>query len=410
MSNINRRLEQMIEDTCKGYSVERAIRKTLGEDIANCSEKIREVVHNIYSEADKLEEKYSKSDVQMAFFQEIDEQYGEDLDAQFQRISDLKHFVGLRNLNFSKEELQKQGVNVEFLKDSLIKTHEAEQKMIGSITQEELFALRNELANMLPDDKNEIKAIIKQISEIESWNQLLEEIEYVTNNITEQNREDMAVLAAAFFLSENKDVSIEEAAAVAAVQIAENEGKKDMCYIWLAVPAALITAIAGLGALFLGTIINFDALLGLGFVTITISTSILAVLSLLAVGDEAYNMIENAIPYINKAWEKCHSYVKNIARKVKNGVATVIGVVANKVFRPAIHWVSNTAIPVIKEKIIYPLKRRLEHLLEWLNEKKEQVFEFFKNAASPSYNEESEDFDLHYSSEDEDENDWAFTD
>ncbi len=85
-------------------------------------------------------------------------------------------------------------------------------------------------------------------------------------------------------------------------------------------------------------------------------------------------------------------------------MAAAFGVIADKVFRPVIYWASNSALPVIREKIWYPLERRLQGMLEWLQQKKEQVISFVKSASA------AQDVPDAEGQEEENEEDFTFED
>ncbi len=388
--NNKEKLEQMARSRQQGKSVEEVIRDVLGGDIGGHTEEIRETVRGITSEADRLEEKYAGIHVCMAVLQEIDEQCGEDCAAQFRRISDLKYIAGLRNLKVSAEEVAGQGMDTEFVKEMLAKTHATEQQMAAGATRQQVEALRNELTFTFPTEKEGIAQMMAQAAADESWTPVLEKAKEAMDCLSDKDREDMMVMAAALFLSEHPEISAKAAAATAVVQVAQSEGKRNMDFIWMAIPTALAVMVAGLLLMFIAAVTGFSLPFHLGTMTVVVSGTILSVMALLAVGEAAYEAVKAAIPYMKKAWEKCGPYRKKAADKVKAAVACVVGVIADKVFRPVIYWVSNHAAPVIDEKIFHPLKDRLERMLEWLKEKKEQVVQFIKNAAAPKSEEESE--------------------
>lgn len=422
MSEINSRLEQMAKLRNQGSSVEAAIREVLGDGIADQTEAIRRAVREINTEADRLEKKYSGRDVRIAVFEEIDEQCGKDIAAQFRRISDLKYVAGLRNLEYSGEELKEQGMDLDFVRQALTKTHETEQEMAENATAGELETLRSELQSVLPDDGEGIRDTVKRAAKDESWTPILETAEGAASGITDEAREDLMILSAALLLSEQPQISAEEAAAASVVHTAESEGDKAMEYVWMAIPAALAVTVTGLVLLCAAAITGFSILQGLGALTVIASTTVLGILALLAVSDLAYEAVKKAAPHVKEALEKAKPHVKSAAEKVKKAVADVIGVFANKVYRPAVRWVREKAMPVLRENVIHPLKRRLEKMLAWLQEKKDQVVAFVKKAAAPEETDAKEaevvtDFDFEMETkeceeseaEDVDEDELAFT-
>ena len=422
MSEINSKLEQMAKNRNQGSSVEEAIRGVLGDEIADQTESIRRMVHEINSEADRLEKKYSGRDVRIAVFEEIDEQCGKDIAAQFRRISDLKYVAGLRNLEYSKEELKEQGMDLDFVREMLTKTHDTEQELAENATAGELETLRSELQSILPEDREGIRDTVKRAAKDESWTPILETAEGAAAGITDEAREDLMILSAALLLSEQPQISAEEAAAAAAVHTAESEGDRAMHYVWMAIPAALAVTVTGLVLLCAAAITGLGILQGLGALTVIASTTVLSILALLAVSDIAYEAVKKAVPYVRKALDEAKPHVKSAAEKVKKAVADVIGVFANKVYRPAVRWVKESAMPVLKENVIHPLKRRLEKMLAWLKEKKDQVVAFVRKAAAQEQTDAKEaevvtDFDLETETEengqtqeeDADEDELAYT-
>ena len=247
-----------------------------------------------------------------------------------------------------------------------------------------------------------MKASLRQVATDESWDSILEKAEETVGGITDQAREDMAVLSAALFLNEHPERSSEEAAAAAVIQVAESEGARKAQFVWMAIPIALALAVSGIIGTLLGIIAGIETLAGFSFVVAVASAAMLSLLALVAIGHGAYQAVKKAIPYIESAWQKYRPYVKQVASKVKILVAGIIGVVANHIFRPAVHWVSETAIPVIREKVYHPLKRRLVAMLEWLQEKKNQVRDFIRNAAAPTHADQAyaDDTGFVYSEED----------
>lgn len=408
MSNIDKNLEQMVQDRHQGSSLEDAIQKVLGEEMAGRCKEIEEMVDDFSAQVSRLEKKYKGMDLKMAVFHELDEQCGGDIAEQFRRISDVKFAASLRNLEISKERLEEQGEDIEFIREALVRTHDEEQGMAADATAEEAAALREELAMVLPDDQDGIRDSVRQIAADEKWDTLLKEAEAAAGGITDQARRDIAVLTAASYLKEHPEMSAKEAAAAAVSQTS----KSSAVLIWLVGSAAL--GIAGFASIFLGLLFGVWPLITVGIIELGVSTAVLSGLLLLSLGKEAVKAVKAAIPYVKAAWEKCRPYLEKAAAKVRSAVASVIGVVANHVLRPAIYWVSNEAVPVMKEKVIHPLKRRLEALLEWLKEKKEQVVNFVKNAAAPASadvvkeQEEFEDSEFDSAFEEEGEQEFEF--
>lgn len=407
---MNKKLEKMAEDRYHGATLEEAISKTLGKNVASRSKEIQKMVRDIFMKASSLEEKYTVMNIRMAAFQEIDEQCGDSIADSFRMTSDWKYVIALRNLELSEDEMKEQGMDSSFVRDMLTKTHAAEQEMAANATMEELDALRAELSSILPDDTDSLKASLRQVAADESWDPVLDKAEEVAGGITEQAREDAAVLTAALFLSQHPEKSLDEVAAAAAIQTAQSEAPRKAQFVRMAIPAALQLAVAGFFVTFLGAIAGVEAVAGFGVLLAIASASVFCLLAFIAAGQEAYRAVKQMVPFIKSAWQKCRPYAKKAASKVKRLIAGIIGVVNNHVFRPAIHWVANTAIPVIREKVFHPLKRRLAAMLEWLSDKKRQVMAFIRDAAAPADVEQeyADDSGFVYTDEDEDENEFEF--
>ncbi len=401
MKDMNEKLEQMARDYYQGLSLEETIRKTLGNDIAERSEELRQLVDNLSSRISSLKEEYNGMDVKLAVFQEIDRQCGEDCAAQFQKISDLKYAVSMQNFALSKKIQEEQGQDTNFIEEALKKTHDMEQQMAETATPEELSALRDELSKVLPDGQEEIWKSIRQAAAEEGWEDLLKEAETAREEISQKAKKDISVMAAALFLSGNSDKSAKEAAVAGVVQIEERLGTADWVIVCLAAAAS------GFFSVLIGELTGWSIFTAAGFAGITASAFVVSILALVSAGEAAYQAVKKAVPFVKSAWEKCRPHLENLAAKVKKAVASAFGVMTDKVFRPAIYWVSNSALPVIREKIWYPLKRRLQGMIEWLQQKKEQVVDFVRSASVPKdaadMEGQDEEFEEGFSFEDLDE-------
>ena len=102
MTNIDKNLEQMVQDRHQGSALEEVIGKALGEEMAGRCKEIEEMVDDFSARISRLEKKYAGMDLKMAVFHELDEQCGDDIAEQFCRISDVKFAASLRNLEISK--------------------------------------------------------------------------------------------------------------------------------------------------------------------------------------------------------------------------------------------------------------------------------------------------------------------
>lgn len=379
MDNI---LEKMAKIRYETGSTEEAIKNIFGDEWIGKSKELRKLIKSILKKSEYIEKKYCELEIRDVVFQEIDEICGDDLSLQFCKLSDLKYFIEMRNWEISKDELKEQGMDIDFIKDMFYELHETEQNISDEVTVDEINTLREELSLLLSEYDN-INETLKQLSEDESWSEIIENVEETLNKITDDEREDFAVMVATMIAHNNSKISDENAAAMASVYLAELEGKKKLLYVWLALPVVSSGVIVGLLMTAIGGILDVTTLLLVGSGITVASGVILSCLVMVSVGVVGYKAIKKALPYIKKSLNKCRPYIKKITETVKIAVASVIGFVANKVFRPAIYWVENKAIPNINEKVVCPLKRRLKYLLEWLGEKKHQVIEFFKNAVAP---------------------------
>ncbi|OUQ55147.1 hypothetical protein B5E58_12775 [Tyzzerella sp. An114] len=379
MDNI---LEKMAKIRYETGSTEEAIKNIFGDEWIGKSKKLRKLIKSILKKSEYIEKKYCELEIRDVVFQEIDEICGNDLSLQFCKLSDLKYFIEMRNWEISKDELKEQGMDIDFIKDMFNKVHETEQNISDEVTVDEINTLREELSLLLSEYDN-INETLKQLSEDESWSEIIENVEETLNKITDDEREDFAVMVATMIAHNNSKISDENAASMASVYLAELQGKKKLLYVWLAIPVVSSGVIVGLLMSLAGGILNVPTLLLVGSGVTVVSGLILSGIVMAFVGVVGYKAVEKALPYIKKALNKCAPYIKKVTETVKVAVASAIGFMANKVFRPAIYWVENKAIPNINEKVVYPLRRRLKHLLEWLGEKKEQVIEFFKNAITP---------------------------
>ena len=402
MKDMDEKLEQMVRDYYQRLSLEETIRKTLGDDIADQSQELEQMAGSMYTKIRSLKEEYSGMEIKMAVFQEIDRQCADNCAAQFSMISDLKYAVSMHNFALSKEIQKEQGLDTDFIEEALKKTHDMEQKMAETATPEELAALQEELAKILPDQQEEIWNVIRQSAAEEDWAEILKGAEEAKASISEQAKKDLSVMAAALFLSGNKGTTAKEAVFAGILQTEEHLGTMDWVMICLA------AASSGFLAVLLGEITGFSVFTALGFAGIAAASVAAGILTAYCAGEAAYEAAKKAVPYIKSAWEKCRPHLESLADKVKAAVAGVFCTVADKVFRPAIYWVSNSALPVIREKVWHPLERRLQGMLEWLQQKKEQVIEFVKSASvskeardpETQDSEMQEDFEEEFSFED----------
>ena len=373
---INQKMEAMLQEVQNGNSVDNAIQTVLGGEVK--PEAVRKEVQALLSKAAQLEEKYVGTEWHTALFQEVAEQCGGNCAEQFRQLSEWKRLSNLRNLRVSESILREQGTNVEFMRQTIERAYEEEQRMAAAATPEELSALQDELVQSLPTEKESLREVLREAAQ-EDAAPLLELLDAPQG--TPQTQEDFSVMLAAAILSERSDVSEEEAAAAAVLGANQGAGQRKLQFLWMALPVTLAAMVGSLLLTFLAAMAGLSLLSEVGLLLFKGTAVGLALLSL-------------------------------AAAKAKAAVLAVAGVLTGTVFRPAIRWVSQTALPVIREKVIHPLKRRLEGLLGWLKEKKDQFVQFVRDAAAPQSQETPEQTDeepqLVYDVEDADEINWIF--
>ena len=404
---INQKMEAMLQEVQNGNSVDNAIQTVLGGGIK--PEGVRKEVQALLSKAAQLEEKYVGTEWHTALFQEVAEQCGGNCAEQFRQLSEWKRLSNLRNLRVSESILREQGTNVEFMRQTIERAYEEEQRMAAAATPEELSALQDELVQSLPTEKESLREVLREAAQ-EDAAPLLELLDAPQG--TPQTQEDFSVMLAAAILSERSDVSEEEAAAAAVLGANQGAGQRKLQFLWMALPVTLAAMVGSLLLTFLAAMAGLSLLSEVGLLLFKGTAVGLALLSLAAAGAGIYLGAKKAAELVRDVWPRCKPYVLNAANKVKAAVLAVAGVLTGTVFRPAIRWVSQTALPVIREKVIHPLKRRLEGLLGWLKEKKDQFVQFVRAAAAPQSQETPEQTDeepqLVYDVEDADEINWIF--
>ena len=311
----------------------------------------------------------------MAVFAEIDRVCAQDLPKRFRMLSDLKYMTGMQNLELGRETLKAEGLDADFLKKALEKSHEEELAMAEEADLTEIEALQQELSAMLGSDQEKLQNILTEAAKQEGWETVLESFKEVKTAVTDQVREDLAVLAAALEKMENPEISMEELVINAAYQEALDIGM-NLCILDL--------AILGVGAVSgaVGIVTGIGFLEELGILLMGGGTVLAGALILAASGIGAYHAAKELAPHAKELWKKIRASLKKAAEAAKRTVTSMIGTVSNKVFRPAIEWTRDTAVPVIREKAVYPLKRRLARMMEWIREKAEQIKEFLKKAAA----------------------------
>lgn len=401
---IKEKMEQMIQEVQVGSTPEDAILKVTGGD----STRLRQEIRSLNAKARGVAEKYKGIPIREAVVQEAMAQCGDDIPAQFVRLSDMKRQVSLCNVALSQSVLQEQGIDEEFMRDSIQHTYEAEQEMAAHATPDELDALKDELIRVLPEDEDVLdQTILDGMGDDAKL--LLDGV--MGDRLSPEQQEDFSVMMAAAIMSEQPETGPEDASAAAAVETARLTGNHRMMqYLWVALPATLTASVGSLILAVMADISGFSLLSGV-FDIMAIGFAVgTGVLTLFATAVGAYKAVKLAVPVAKELWSKCKPHLAKIAQKAKAVVLMAVGVLAEHVFRPAIHWVSNTALPVINEKVVYPMRRRLQGLLDWIKEKKDQLVAFVRSAVAPrqqSVNQDDEQesaFEVEGASEDE----WAF--
>lgn len=375
MEDKEKLLEKMAARYHEGVPVDQILEEELGLALEEGCESYRKTVREFFQTAGELEERYRNMTAPMAVFAEIDRVCAQDLPKRFRMLSDLKYMTGMQNLELGRETLKAEGLDADFLKKALEKSHEEELAMAEEADLTEIEALQQELSAMLGNDQEKLQNILIEAAKQEGWETVLESFKEVKTAVTDQVREDLAVLAAALEKMENPEISMEELVINAAYQEALDIGM-NLCILDLAILG--VGAVSGAA----GIVTGIGFLEELGILLMGGGTVLAGALILAASGIGAYHAAKELAPHAKELWKKIRASLKKAAEAAKRTVTSMIGTVSNKVFRPAIEWTRDTAVPVIREKAVYPLKRRLARMMEWIREKAEQIKEFLKKAAA----------------------------
>lgn len=374
---MNNKIIQMMEKRMNGVSVEEILQQDLGikkeetQELKKIQKELTEIVR-------ETREKFQGMKIPDAIIQEIDSQYGDDLDKQFKTISHLKYHFIIRDFLTSKEAF----TDPEFYEETLKQIYDKEQQM-EDVTIEELEQLREELISIISD--NSIDNLFESLPENNDNNEglsIFEKAKREMEEIPEDIKNDIIIMVAALYRKEHPEISKEQAVGEA-MFISEDKATILSNFVWSVLPKTMGVMCGGIVTFIFGGLLDFHPLITLGLSITGISGAVLAGLSVAGIGLIGYEGIKRAVPYAKKIWENYSPFVKKCANKVKLVIANAIGVVTNKVFRPVIAWTKNTAIPTISEKIYYPLRRRLEDMIDWIIEKKEQFIDFIKEASAP---------------------------
>ena len=375
MEDKEKLLEKMAARYHEGVPVDQILEEELGLALEEGCESYRKTVREFFQTAGELEERYRNMTAPMAVFAEIDRVCAQDLPKRVRMLSDLKYMTGMQNLELGRETLKAEGLDADFLKKALEKSHEEELAMAEEANLTEIEALQQELSAMLGSDQEKLQNILIEAAKQEGWETVLESFKEVKTAVTDQVREDLAVLAAALEKMENPEISMEELVINAADQESLDIGM-NLCILDLAILG--VGAVSGAA----GIVTGIGFLEELGILLMGGGTVLAGALILAASGIGAYHAAKELAPHAKELWKKIRASLKKAAEAAKRTVTSMIGTVSNKVFRPAIEWTRDTAVPVIREKAVYPLKRRLARMMEWIREKAEQIKEFLKKAAA----------------------------
>ncbi len=375
--SINQKMEAMLQEVQSGTSADNAIEKVLGGAVD--PRVVRKEVRALMAKASQLEEKYAGTEWPQALLQEVAEQSGGNTGEQFRRLSELKRLANLRNLRISESILREQGADITFMRETIERAHGEEQRMAATAMPEELEALQKELLQALPTERESLREVLRGAAQEEAA-PLLELLDAPQGPA--QAQEDFSVMMAAAILSERPDATAEEAAAAAVLGANQGAGQRKLQFLWMALPITLAAMVGNLLLFLLAGMAGLSLLSSVGLLLFKGTAVILALGSLAAAGVGAVWGVKKVIALVRDVWPRCKPYVAYAASKVKAAVLTVFGVIRDKVFRPAIQWVSQKAMPILRDKVVHPLKRRLEGLLEWFQKKKEHVEQFVRNAAA----------------------------
>lgn len=372
--------EQILHAMDQDVSVEDAVRKVLGADTD--PEGLRALLHPVMSQTDALARKYAGMKASEAVLQELRERCGEDRDLRFHKMSDLKYMANCRNLAVSKSVLSAQGADTDYMEEAFRQAYESEQQMV-QVTEEEAEALEKELIDALPESGESFLHLMQSEGADEETRLLAEQ---TVQKATARNREDFAVAVAAAYLHEHPDAGPQTAATAAASAVIQTTGGDNAQVLsWLldAMDASLSVMIAGPVLIGLSELTGISILSSVGALFFEGGAVMLGLLAILVVGGAAAVGLKKLPAWARKAWQRCRPVVTRVAARVKNAALALFGVVRDHVFRPAICWVSNTALPALRKHVIHPLQRRIRGLLEWLRTKWEQTKDFIRSATIP---------------------------
>lgn len=371
---MNEKLMQIMEKRINGISMEEILQQDL-EMTEKEIEEYKKVKEDITKTVKETEKSFQDMKMQDAIIQEIDNQCKDDLDRQFKIISYLKYHFVIRDFLASKEALE----NPEFYEETIKEIYEKEQQM-EDVTIEELEQLREELISIIADDGigNIFEIFPEHNEEVTS---ILEKVKKEMEEFPQDIKDDMIIMIAALYQKEHPEISKEQALGET-MFISESKLTALSNFVWVAIPKTLNFMSCGIVTFIFGGLSGLDPLVGLGLCITGISGAIIAGLTVSGVGLIGYESIKRLIPFLKNTWKTVSPFVKKCANKVKLVIASAIGIVTNKVLKPVIAFATNTAIPIICEKVYYPLKRRLEYIMDWIIEKKNQFIDFIKEASN----------------------------
>lgn len=368
-------LQHAIQD---GSSVDEAIQNILDIDAASLREQIR-TASKTYRET---LEKYEGWPSEKAVLDAIFESSGGDLAIQFRKTSDLKRMLSLNNIQLTEDVLREQGDNPEQMKEAIEQAYVEEQLMANEATAEELNALQNELIQVLPNDDQGLLEVLLQDLPSEQAEALRKNLQ--TPGEMSQEQEDNAVLLAAVMMDQNEDISSEDAAN-ASVLLTYQKCMNLMDFLDF-VDKKILSVLFGIsaGLIVSGVILRKLGVSALSSSLINLGVPLMYPVFALSIAVIAAKLLVRFYPQLHEKvqplLDKVRPFVRHTVQKAKHAVLSLCGVITDGVFRPAIYWVSNTAIPFLQQNIVYPLKRRIQAMRNWFGQVKDWLLWFIEDA------------------------------
>ncbi|MDO4295961.1 MAG: hypothetical protein Q4D90_07370 [bacterium] len=373
------KIESMMRQYYEGKDVKSILAEEFGAEAAEREASVREYVKEFWDKEKEFQKQYETMDTQLAVFAAIDKSSEGKREKSFQMTSNMKYLLALRNLEEGKVELEAEGMDLAFMRETLQKTYEKELEIAKDASEEEFAQLQKELEALLEEEPENVFSLLEEEDSEES-RQLLETIREAKKSVTEKDKEELSVLAAAVMLAENPKMTEQEAAYQASYFMGLLNGLPiEILDVTLSVLGTF--GIVGLALKILGDIVGSLTVTIIGSYMIVAAVAALSLLALGCAGHMTAQMLKDALPHAKKLAEKASPHTKRAAEKAKEAVAVAFGFVSAKVLRPVIYWANNSARPFLAEHVYYPMRRRLEGIWSWILEKSEQVKDFLYRAA-----------------------------